>query len=395
MTKFTQDTDVFTDANPGITFVAANDSWTILNDVTVSSARSQGVLGALAGQSLFNRGAIHSGGDLAAGVEMSGNDSSISNAVGARIIAANDGLVVNGDGAAIDNKGEILGLRDVGVDLDSSSAHVTLTNTGSIFGGSAGIDDLTSSVGATIHNAGVISSGGDAIVVDTHSGVTTSIDNAIGATIRGDELAIVVGEGGAIALNNLGRIVGDVVADFNSDAADKIVNRGKIIGAVFLGGGNDVYSGNGGKVSFVDGEGGDDRLVGGRGIDKFDGGLGNDTLIGGKGADQFFFDAPLNSVTNVDTITDFRPSQHDRIVLSLTYFPGLTPPTGTLDANQFHVGATAVTPNQHILYTPGNGFLFYDRDGSGTTDAPIHFATLFSTPTTHPAIGHGAFLVEA
>jgi Ca2+-binding RTX toxin-like protein len=28
-----------------------------------------------------------------------------------------------------------------------------------------------------------------------------------------------------------------------------------------------------------------------------------DTLIGGKGADQFFFDTPLNSVTNVDMIT--------------------------------------------------------------------------------------------
>jgi hypothetical protein len=51
---------------------------------------------------------------------------------------------------------------------------------------------------------------------------------------------------------------------------------------VFLGGGNDVYKGTGGKVSFVDGEGGDDRFVGGSGIDKFDGGLG-----GGRQAKPF------------------------------------------------------------------------------------------------------------
>jgi hypothetical protein len=47
MTKFTQGTDAFTDADPGITFAAANDSWTILKDVLVSSARSRACSGLL------------------------------------------------------------------------------------------------------------------------------------------------------------------------------------------------------------------------------------------------------------------------------------------------------------------------------------------------------------
>jgi hypothetical protein len=40
---------------------------------------------------------------------------------------------------------------------------------------------------------------------------------------------------------------------------------------------------------------------------------------------------------------------------------------------------------------PVNGFLFYDQDGSGSTYAPIHFATL----TTYPVLTHADFIVEA
>jgi hypothetical protein len=45
--------------------------------------------------------------------------------------------------------------------------------------------------------------------------------------------------------------------------------------------------------------------------------------------------------------------------------------------------------NQHILYNHTNGFLYYDQDGSGSTYAPVHFATL----TTHPVLTHVDFLV--
>ena len=44
------------------------------------------------------------------------------------------------------------------------------------------------------------------------------------------------------------------------------------------------------------------------------GGTGNDTLTGGAGADKFVFASALNSLTNVDTITDF-VSGTDKLVL--------------------------------------------------------------------------------
>jgi hypothetical protein len=70
----------------------------------------------------------------------------------------------------------------------------------------------------------------------------------------------------------------------------------------------------------------------------------------------------------------------------------------TLDASQFHVGATALTPNEHILYMPGNGFLYYDQDGSGTTFAPIHFATIgnhWALQAANIHLSNVSFLVEA
>jgi Ca2+-binding RTX toxin-like protein len=168
-----------------------------------------------------------------------------------------------------------------------------------------------------------------------------------------------------------------------------VINHGKIAGNTHLGRGDDLFNGTGVKSGPVFGDDGNDRLIGGSKNDQLHGGDGSDKLTGGLGADQFFFDSGVNG--SVDKITDFTPSQHDKLVLSAASFLGITTVGGTLDASEFHIGSTAVTPNQHILYTPGNGFLFYDQDGSGTTDAPIHFATL----STHPTIGPGAILVEA
>jgi hypothetical protein len=75
-------------------------------------------------------------------------------------------------------------------------------------------------------------------------------------------------------------------------------------------------------------------------------------------------------------------------VLSEADFAGLGP-HGTLAAGQFHVGP-AVTPHQHIIYTPANGFLYYDSNGSAP-GGMTHFATL----TTHPAIHNTDFVVIA
>src|SRR5262249_3818443 len=150
-----------------------------------------------------------------------------------------------------------------------------------------------------------------------------------------------------------------------------VINRGTIRGTVSLGPGNDVFIGTGGAAANVDGDDGNDRLVGGSnadhlfgsegndrliggaGNDRLDGGLGVDTLPGGPGRDHFVFDTGL---TNVDVITDFQVNV-DKIELSL---PGLGRPGLLLAAAKFHIGAAAADASDRIIYNPNSGFLFYD-----------------------------------
>ena len=191
-------------------------------------------------------------------------------------------------------------------------------------------------------------------------------------------------------LTNFGKIFGDIID--NVDVHDVIFNHGIINGPIHLKGGNDFFDGNGGTSGNVFGGNGADHLAGGAHADRLHGEDGNDTSIGRLGADRFFFDTALNAVTNVDTIIDFTPAQHDKIVLDATYFLNL--PLGVLGAGHFHVGAP-VNANAQIDYNPGNGFLFYDQDGNGSTYAPIHFATLGLAGHPHPVIHNTDFIVIA
>ena len=69
-----------------------------------------------------------------------------------------------------------------------------------------------------------------------------------------------------------------------TDQGEIIVDAGS--GAVFAGGGNDLYLGGEG-AALVDGAAGDDLLFGGGGADTLIGAAGNDGLRGGGGADVF------------------------------------------------------------------------------------------------------------
>jgi Ca2+-binding RTX toxin-like protein len=121
--------------------------------------------------------------------------------------------------------------------------------------------------------------------VFTSDGLTTTIDNAAGGTLRGDHLAIAV-TAGQIALDNHGTLIGGIDARTGSVNPDVIVNHGKIIGDVFLDAGNDVFTGTGGTSGNVFGEGGNDSLTGGSGADRLFGGSGNDRLVGAAGNDS-------------------------------------------------------------------------------------------------------------
>ena len=158
----------------------------------------------------------------------------------------------------------------------------------------------------------------------------------------------------------------------------------------FVGGGDDLFKEfSNAKSREVFGETGNDSIIGGNHGDILDGGPGNDVLTGGKGADKFVFDIAPGSATDVDTITDFKESQHDTIQLKSGVFPGI--PLGPLDSDHFHVGA-AVNTNPQIDYDPVSGALAYDPDGTGP-GLPRQFAILSNHAALH-AHDLNAFLVS-
>jgi uncharacterized protein YegL len=80
--------------------------------------------------------------------------------------------------------------------------------------------------------------------------------------------------------------------------------------------GADKLIGNAGD-DILFGQGGNDVLNGGAGNDILVGGKGNDTLTGGAGADTFvWLKGDTNTGTGVDTITDFKHSEGDKLDLS-------------------------------------------------------------------------------
>jgi Ca2+-binding RTX toxin-like protein len=389
MTTFNvQNTDIFNDADPGIAFDTDDESWTISSDVLVSSGANDGVFSSKANSTLVNNGTILSASEFGGGVEFDGDVGSISNAAGAKIIGATNGIFVDGHAETIANHGAVSGLSGDGVVFGFSSDQAALTNDGAIFGRQDGIG-VFSSDGAVIHNLGRIAADDAGIDIDTPSGHTTTITNAAGATISGANDAILVEEGG-LFLDNRGTVDGHISMTLSADPAT-IVNQGTIQGFVLLSPGDDVFIGTGGSAAaviggagndhlvgsshadFLFGDVGNDRINGAAGNDTIGGGPGLDTLTGGPGRDHFVFETELDPVHNVDRITDFSPHV-DKIVLNDQIFQQLGH-DGLLAAAHFHIGAAAADASDRIIYNPVTGFLFYDPDGRGGT-GEIHFATL-------------------
>lgn len=359
----------------GLDFDADNETWTIPQGLMVFSETSYGVFShGFANNTLVNDGRIYTAAEVA-GVRLNDGDGSVVNGAGAEIFGARNGIDFQGSGnQSLNNHGTIIGADNNGVFFGGDATGVTVTNHGYIFGGAFGVENASDFVGGTIHNFGTIEA--DSITTDSpypaaislYSGSTlvTQITNEAHAVIKGAVDAIYANSG-LFHLTNHGTIIGDI---FDADGgSDVIVNTGNIKGEVFLEG-DSTFKGAGGHSGAIH--------VGG----------GNDTITGGSGADHFVFDSALTG--QIEKITNF---QHgvDKIVLSEDDFPNVGPADGTLASDEFSAHATAVTPDQHILYDRSDGFLYYDNDGSGTADAPIHFATL----ANHPALSHVDFLVDA
>ena len=107
-------------------------------------------------------------------------------------------------------------------------------------------------------------------------------------------------------------------------------------------------------------------------------------LNGGRGRDNFLFDAPAKA-SNADTIIGFSVPL-DTIRLENAVFHGLA--AVKLAAAAFFRGAAAHDANDHVIYNPANGALFYDGNGAAA-GAAVKFAQL----AAHLALTNADFFV--
>ncbi len=161
-------------------------------------------------------------------------------------------------------------------------------------------------------------------------------------------------------VENLTLIGSSPVNGAGNDLANLIIGNGY----------NNRLSGNAGSDSIIGGIGndtlvgylGNDLLSGGDGNDTLNGGKGRDSLLGGMGSDAFLFTSKLLA-SHADKIIDFDVAE-DNIQLENAIFSKLTL-TGVLDPDYFVIGTVPQDLNDYIIYSPANGTLTYDADGTG------------------------------
>ena len=153
--------------------------------------------------------------------------------------------------------------------------------------------------------------------------------------------------------------------------------------------GNDTLTGAGGKDSLIGGYG-DDFLDGGDGDDVLRSFEGNDTMTGGAGNDTFVFADDVPAVAGRDVILDMTHGQ-DSIGIATWWTTALTG-QNRLTAAQFlsQAGANqAQTIDQHVIYDPTTGSLYFDVDGNGSAYATVLIAIL----SNHPSLTYQDFIL--
>ncbi|NEQ25641.1 MAG: calcium-binding protein [Microcoleus sp. SIO2G3] len=128
--------------------------------------------------------------------------------------------------------------------------------------------------------------------------------------------------------------------------------------------GDDTILGNGG-VDLLYGGNDNDTIDGGAGRDRIVGGFDDDTLTGGAGSDRFLFLSTNN--IGLDTITDFQVGV-DFLGFSASGFGGELISGSVLPENQFSLGTSATDTTTRFIYDNTTGSLFFDADGTGTTE---------------------------
>jgi hypothetical protein len=348
----------------GWTFDDHDETWIVDPGVIVSSQTNFGFINNnFVDDTLVNLGKISTAAQKAA-VFFDANSGSptVFNAPGGKISGARNGIDFFGAGVqALTNFGTIMGVDNNGVFFSHNAIGVSVENHGYIFGASFGVENASQHIGGAIDNFGIIRAGATpptdgpyppaAISLFTAPMLVTDITNVKGAIIKGAVDAIYA-NAGEFDLVNHGTIIGKIVDGDGGN--DVIINTGKIKNSVYLDG-DSIYSG----------------AIGSSGPIHV--GSGDATVTGGKGVDHFVFDSAIS--TQVTTITNFKHGV-DKIVLSERDFSALGHGAigHVLNLADFHVGAVAHAPSQHIVYDHAHGILYYDPNGSAGSQ--IEIATL-------------------
>jgi hypothetical protein len=377
-----------------VDFGSTDETATILKNVVIESEQTYAIRSLQSNSAVINHGNVISGASIA--VFLDQGDDTVVNAAGAIISGFQLGVLLFGGGNdSLNNSGAVLGGQGTAVQIGVNATGASVTNHGAIVGGTDGILMDSGHVGGIIQNFGFIRGDIAAIDVAVSPGLRTAIDNAASGVLSGQ--AGVFAPSAAFSLTNAGKVFGVVQGGESivvrnhglidgsvaGSTGSVVINSGVIQGPTVLTGSNSSFIGTGGISGPVFSAGGN-SIIAGNGAARIHNLGGGDTVTGGPGADRFFFEHALGGA--VDRITNFSPA-HDKMVLSETFFGGIGPAGGILEA-PFFIPNPAPTATVAILYDHANGFLFYDAGGKAD---PIHFATL----ANHPALTHTAFVVEA
>ncbi|MCL4678634.1 MAG: type I secretion C-terminal target domain-containing protein [Alphaproteobacteria bacterium] len=147
---------------------------------------------------------------------------------------------------------------------------------------------------------------------------------------------------------------GNGVDSLYGDADNDTINGDNGNDIIYGGGGNDTLIGGTADAGndILVGDDGNDTLNGYNGADTLYGGAGIDTMTGGLGADTFMFES-ASAFSNIDTITDFKQSDNDKLDIS------------DILEGYYNYGVDVITDFVQITQSGTTAYLSINQSGSG------------------------------
>jgi Ca2+-binding RTX toxin-like protein len=342
-------------------FAAAGDSYLVASGVTVRSTDNSTVYGTYVGNSVQVDGLVESVNLIAVVLAGAGSELNIGQHGTVSTVNTTSGNAVvfmSGGTSTIGNSGRIVGETTIGI-LTAGNAN-DVVNEGLVKGASGVFINLAGGSGDSFENFGrvsansfdddiqgyrfnngVFSEGADTLVVNHKQGNISAISSegaGVAIADSGDGSRVVnegkitsglwygidfflMGATDSARLENSGRISGHAGSFRGNEAADFVTNTGVMKGDVVFNAGDDVLDGGKGKIiGNVNGGDGNDILRTGGGNQEIDGGANNDIIDGGKGVDELRGGAGLDRFVfstgyGKDEIMDFS-SESDLIDIS-------------------------------------------------------------------------------